>query len=190
MASPEPQMLKAIGGCSLGRLIIFYPSLIPRVICNTPSTVSEMHGAPSMLRANDDMKMRYGAERSMIGTMVFWLEVAPPEWSRRRPRLVARPEDGRDDTSATPLPETGTITADRRTHVEYLRLLRVLGPSSGPPNFKVSNVDKYEPKQDPGGWFAVYTIAARAARATEDVMTVYLHIVLGHDALQWLQHLP
>jgi hypothetical protein len=28
------------------------------------------------------------------------------------------------------------------------------------PNFKVSNVDKYEPKQDPGGWLAVYTTAA------------------------------
>jgi hypothetical protein len=27
-----------------------------------------------------------------------------------------------------------------------------------PPNFKVSNVDKYEPKQDPGGWLAVYTL--------------------------------
>jgi hypothetical protein len=24
-----------------------------------------------------------------------------------------------------------------------------------PPNFKVSNIDKYEPKQDPGGWLAV-----------------------------------
>jgi hypothetical protein len=55
-----------------------------------------------------------------------------------------------------------------------------------PPNFKVSNVDKYEPKQDPGGWLAVYTIAARAAGATEDVMTAYLPIVLGQDALQWL----
>jgi hypothetical protein len=54
-----------------------------------------------------------------------------------------------------------------------------------PPNFKVSNVDKYEPKQDPGGWLAVYTTAARAAGATEDVMTAYLPIVLGQDALQW-----
>jgi hypothetical protein len=59
-----------------------------------------------------------------------------------------------------------------------------------PPNFKVSNVDKYEPKQDPGGWLAVYTTAARAAGASEDVMTAYLPIVLGQDALQWLQHLP
>jgi hypothetical protein len=53
-----------------------------------------------------------------------------------------------------------------------------------PPNFKVSNVDKYEPKQDPGGWWAVYTTVARAAGATEDVMTAYLPIVLGQDALQ------
>jgi hypothetical protein len=59
-----------------------------------------------------------------------------------------------------------------------------------PPNFKVSNVDKYEPKQDPGGWLAVYTTAARAAGASEDVMTTYLPIVLGQDALQWLRHLP
>jgi hypothetical protein len=28
------------------------------------------------------------------------------------------------------------------------------------PNFKVSNVDKYEPKQDPGGWLAIYTTTA------------------------------
>jgi hypothetical protein len=53
-----------------------------------------------------------------------------------------------------------------------------------PPNFKVSNIDKYEPKQDPRGWLAVYTTAARAAGATEDVMTAYLPIVLGQDALQ------
>jgi hypothetical protein len=58
------------------------------------------------------------------------------------------------------------------------------------PNFKVSNVDKYEPKQDPGGWLAVYTTAAWAIGATEDVMTAYLPIVLGQDAVQWLRHLP
>jgi hypothetical protein len=50
---------------------------------------------------------------------------------------------------------------------------RSLPPSLGhpmAPNFKVSNVDKYEPKQDPEGWLAVYTTAVRATRATEDVM--------------------
>jgi hypothetical protein len=59
-----------------------------------------------------------------------------------------------------------------------------------PPNFKVSNVDKYEPKQDPGGSLAVYTTAARATGATEDIMIAYLPIVLGQDAMQWLRHLP
>jgi hypothetical protein len=63
--------------------------------------------------------------------------------------------------------------------VEYRHSLRTLGPFNGPPNFKVSNVDKYEPKQNPGGWLAVYTTAARAAGATEDVMTAYFPIVLG-----------
>jgi hypothetical protein len=59
-----------------------------------------------------------------------------------------------------------------------------------PPNFKVSNVDKYEPKQNLGDWLVVYTTAARAAMATEDVMTTYLPIVHDKDALQWLRHLP
>jgi hypothetical protein len=59
-----------------------------------------------------------------------------------------------------------------------------------PPNFKVSNVDKYEPKQDPVGWLAVYTADAQATGATEDVMAAYLPIVLRQVALQWLRHLP
>jgi hypothetical protein len=59
-----------------------------------------------------------------------------------------------------------------------------------PPNFKVSNVDKYEPKQDPGGRLIIYTTAARTAGATEDMMTAYFPIVLEQDALQWLRHLP
>jgi hypothetical protein len=75
-------------------------------------------------------------------------------------------------------------------HVWISALTPHLRSIQWPPNFKVSNVDKYEPKQDPGGWLAVNTTAARAAGATEDVMTAYLPIVLGQDALQWLRHLP
>jgi hypothetical protein len=58
MASPGLRMLKDIGGYSLGQLIIFYLSLIPRATYGTLSTVGEMHGAPSILRANDDTKTR------------------------------------------------------------------------------------------------------------------------------------
>lgn len=46
------------------------------------------------------------------------------------------------------------------------------------PNFKVSDIDKYEPKQDPGGWLVVYMTAALAIETIEDVMIVYLPIIL------------
>jgi hypothetical protein len=125
-------MLKAIGGCSLGRLIIFYPSPIPRAIYGTPSTVGGTRGAPSTLHTNGDMRMRYGTERSTIGIMAFQHGVRPIESSLQWLQLVALPGDGRDSTSATPLPGTGTTVVGRKTRAEYLRLLRVSGPFNGP----------------------------------------------------------
>ena len=76
-------MLRAIDGFSLEQLIIFCLLLILQAIYGMPSIVGGTRGAPSTLHANDDMRMRYGAERSTIGTMVFRLEVTPPEWSRQ-----------------------------------------------------------------------------------------------------------
>jgi hypothetical protein len=112
----------------------------------------------------------------MTGITTSLSGVRPPELSRQQLRLVARPGDGQGTTTTTPLPGTDTRGVSALT--PRLRAIQ------WPPNFKVSNVDKYEPKQDPGGWLAVYTTAARAAGATEDVMTAYLPIVLGQDALQ------
>jgi hypothetical protein len=132
MASLELQTLKAIDGCSLGRLIIFYPSLIPRAIYGTPSTVGGTRGDPLTLHVNGDMRMRYGNERSMIEIMASQHEVRPLELSRQRLQPVAQPRDGRDSTSATPLPGTSTMVVDRKTHVEYLCSLRVSGPFNGP----------------------------------------------------------
>jgi hypothetical protein len=37
---------------------------------------------------------------------------------------------------------------------------------------------------------SIYMIAAQSAGATEDVMKMYLPIVLGQGVLQWLRHLP
>jgi hypothetical protein len=136
MVSPRLQTLKAISGCSLGRLIIFYLSLILRAIYDTPSTVGGTQGAPSTLHANDDMRTRYGAETSTIGIMEFQHEVRPLELSRQRLQLVALLGDGRDSTSATPLPRTGTMVVDMRTSVEYLRSLCVSGPFNGPPKLQ------------------------------------------------------
>jgi hypothetical protein len=132
MASPELQTPRAIGGCSPGQLITFYLSLIHRVIYDTPSTVSEMHGAPSMPHANDDMRTRSGVGKNMIGITASLRGVRPPELSRQRLRLVARPGDGRGTTTTTPLPGTDIIIDDRRTRVEYRRSLHASGPFNGP----------------------------------------------------------
>jgi hypothetical protein len=132
MASPGLQTPRAIGDCLLGQLIIFYLSLIHRAIYDTPSTVGGMHGAPSTLRANDDTRTRFGAEKSMTGTTASLREVRPPELSRQRLRQAARPEDGRGTMSTTPLPGTDITIINRRTRVEYRRSLHVSGPFSGP----------------------------------------------------------
>jgi hypothetical protein len=132
MASPGLETLRAIGGCSLGQLIISCLSLILQAIYDTPSTVDGTRRAPSMLRTNDDTKTRSGAERSMIGSTASLHEVRPPGLSRQRLQLAARPEDGRGSTSVTPLPGTDTTVVDRRTHVEYQHSLHISGPFSGP----------------------------------------------------------
>jgi hypothetical protein len=83
MASPGVQTPRAIGGCLLGQLTTFCLSLILRAIYDTPSIVNRMHGAPSMLRTNDDMRMRFGTKNSMIGIMASLREVRPPGLSRQ-----------------------------------------------------------------------------------------------------------
>jgi hypothetical protein len=190
MASYGLPTPRAIGGCSLKQPTTFYPSPIRRTIYDTPLTVGGTHEAPSMLSANDDTRTRSVVGKSTAGITTSQHGVRPPGPSPPRLQLVAPPGDDRGTMTTTPLPGKDIITDDKKTSVEYRHLLHVSGPFNGPPNFKVSNVDKYEPKQNPGGWLTVYTTAARAAGATEDVMTAYLPIVLGQDALQWLRHLP
>jgi hypothetical protein len=58
MVSRELRTLKAIGGCLLGQLATFYPSLIPRATYDTTSIVGGMRGAPSTPHATDETKMR------------------------------------------------------------------------------------------------------------------------------------
>jgi hypothetical protein len=153
MASPGLQTPRAIGGCSLGQLIIFYLSLILRGICDTPLIVSGMHRAPSTLRVNDDMRTRSGAEKSIIGITTSLHKVRPLELSRRRLQLVAQLGDGRDSTLATPLPETDIIIVDRRTRVQYLRSLRVSGPFNGPQTSRSSTLTNTSPTRTrEAGW--------------------------------------
>jgi hypothetical protein len=178
-------MSRAIGDCSLEQPTIFYLSHICRMIYDMPSTVGRTHGAPSTLHANDDMRARSIVGKNTTGTMASHPGVRPPGPSRQRLRLAAPPGDGRGTTTTTP-PRDRHHPRRQEDTCGVSALTPRLRAIQWPPNFKVSNVDKYEPKQDPGGWLAVYTTAARAAGATEDVMTAYLPIVLGQDTLQWL----
>jgi hypothetical protein len=132
MASPGLQTPRAIGGCSLGQLTIFCLSLILRAIYDTPSIVDGTRGVPSMPRANDDMRTRFGAEKSMIGITMSPREVKPPELSRRQLQLAARPGGDRGSTSSTPLPRTDIVTVNTRTRVECRHSLHISGLFSGP----------------------------------------------------------
>jgi hypothetical protein len=132
MASPGLQTPRAIGGCSLRPLIIFCLSVTLRAIYDTPSTVDGTRGAPSMLRVNDDTRMRSGVEKSMTGITTSLREVKPPGLSRQQLQLAAPPRDGRGSTSITPLPGTDITIVDKRTRVEYRRSPLVSGPFSGP----------------------------------------------------------
>jgi hypothetical protein len=187
---PRTLDAEAIGGCSLGQLTIFCISLILRVIYDTLSTVGGTRGAPSMLRANDDMRMRSGAERSMIGITTSLHEVRPLGLSQQRLQLAGTTRGQSRQHIGNSPPQDRHHNRRQEDTCGVSALTPHLRAIQWPPNFKVSNVDKYEPKQDPGGWLAVYTTAAQAAGTTEDVMTAYLPIVLGQDALQWLRHLP
>jgi hypothetical protein len=132
MASPGLQTPRAIDGCSPGQLITFCLSLIHRVIYDTPSIVGKTHGAPSTPRTNDDTRTRSGAGKNMTGITASMRGVRPPELSRQRLRLVARPGDGRGTTTTTPLTGTDIIIDDRRTRVEYRRSLHASGSFNGP----------------------------------------------------------
>jgi hypothetical protein len=132
MASPGLQTSRAIGGCSLEQPTTFCHSLIHRAIYDTPSTVGGTRGAPSTLHVNDDTRTRSVTEKSMTGITTSRHGVRPPELSRQRLRLVAPPGDGRGTKTTTPLPGTDIIIDDKRTRVEYRRLLHASGPFSGP----------------------------------------------------------
>jgi hypothetical protein len=47
-----------------------------------------------MLHANDDMRMTFSTEKSMIGITASLHEVRPPGLSRQQLQLVAQPGDG------------------------------------------------------------------------------------------------
>jgi hypothetical protein len=106
-----------------------------------------------MLRANDDKRKRSVAEKSIIGITASRHGVKPPGLSRQRLRLVAPPGDGRGATTTTPLPGTDIIIDDKRTRVEYRRLLHASGPFSGPLTSRSPTLTNMNPSRiQEAGW--------------------------------------
>jgi hypothetical protein len=132
MDFPELPTPRATDDCSLKQATIFYLSLTRRTIYDTPSTVTETRGAPSMPRVNDDMRTRSAAGKSTTGTTASQPGVRPPELSRQRPQLAVPPGDDRGTTTTTPLPGTDNIIDARMKRVEYRHLLHASGPFNGP----------------------------------------------------------
>jgi hypothetical protein len=85
-----------------------------------------------MLHANDDTRTRSVAGKNMIGITASRHGVRPRGPSRPRLQLMAPPGDGRGTTTTTPLPEEDIITDDKKTAVEYQRLLHASGPFNAP----------------------------------------------------------
>jgi hypothetical protein len=97
----KPQTRRATGGCLLKRPIIFYPSLILRTTCVTPSTTDETREAPSALHTTNDMRMKQGIGRNTIEIMVYRRAVVQHESSRQQLQPTVHFGDDRDNLIPT-----------------------------------------------------------------------------------------
>jgi hypothetical protein len=153
---PGLQTPRDIGGCSLGQLTIFCLALILRAIYDTPSIVDGTHGAPSMLRTNDDMRTRFIVEKSMIGITASLPEAKLQGLSQQHLQLAAQARDGRGSTTTNPLPGTDTTTIDRKIRVEYRRLLHASGPFNGPLTSRSPTSTSTSPSRTrEAGWLSI-----------------------------------
>jgi hypothetical protein len=95
-------------------------------------TINSRRDARSSINASRERRHENEIRRREEYDRDHGIGVRPPELSRQRLRLVAPPGDDRGATTTTPLPGTYIIIDDKRTRVEYRRLLHTSGPFSGP----------------------------------------------------------
>ena len=59
-----------------------------------------------------------------------------------------------------------------------------------PTTFKPVGIEKFDGESDPKTWLRTYSIAVRAARGDNDIMAAYFPVMMGPQALNWLEALP
>jgi hypothetical protein len=137
-------------------------------------------------RHESEMRRR----KSMIEITAHQHAAARPGRNQRQPLRAALPQAdrlGRGCTTRDDGRPLGTAVATTLArivkrpggHVES----QPFPPGSGRSSGRLTS-------RSPDSWLTIYTTAAQAAGATEDVMMAYLPIVPGQDALRWLRHLP
>jgi hypothetical protein len=144
MATHGLQMLKAIGGCSLGQLIIFYPLAHPP--SNLRHAINSQRDARSSINASHEWRHEN--------------EIRHPEEYDRDHGVPARIRTTGVESAAAST--SGPIRGWSRRHISdspprdrhhdhrqedtcgVSALTPRLRAIQWPPNFKVSNVDKYE----------------------------------------------
>jgi hypothetical protein len=136
---------RAIDDCSPRQPTIFYRSLTRRTIYDTPSTAAGTREARSTLRVNDGIHHReeydrdHGIPARSQATRTESATASTGGTTRGRSRNHNNHSPPRDRHHPRRQEDTCGVTA----------LTPRLRAIQWPPNFKVSNVDKYEPKQDP-----------------------------------------
>ncbi|XP_039817324.1 uncharacterized protein LOC120679735 [Panicum virgatum] len=59
-----------------------------------------------------------------------------------------------------------------------------------PATFKPTRIEKYDGELDAKTWLRTYSITVRAARGDNDIMAAYFPVMIGPQALNWLEALP
>jgi len=59
-----------------------------------------------------------------------------------------------------------------------------------PATFKPTGIEKYDGESDPMTWLRTYSIAVPAALGDNNIMAVYFPVMMGPQALNWLEALP
>ena len=88
----------------------------------------------------------------------------------------------------------GIINARHRAHLannsdRFPAHSSVFGNVEYPKDFKPTNIQKYDGKQDPAQWLCLYSTAVSVAGGDTNTKVLYFPMALEHAPLAWLESL-